>query len=73
MPKNAEPSGSLSVKVLLESLLENVLVCPPLGSAQRAESHVGFMIDLEGQGDGLLLAFVASLARARRTPAGLSG
>jgi hypothetical protein len=58
-------SASFSVKVLLESLLEDVLVCPPLGSSQRAKANVCVVIDLERQGDKLLHV-VASLASALR-------
>lgn len=51
----AEPSGSLSVEILLERLLEDVLVCPPLRSSQRAKPHVGAVIDLKRQRDRLFV------------------
>lgn len=63
-------SASCSVKVLLERLLEDVLIRAALGSSQRAETHIGRVIDLERQGDRLLAACITSLLRANRSRTG---
>jgi len=63
-------SASCSVKVLLERLLEDVLMRAALGSPQRAETHIGRVIDLERQGNRLLAACFASLLRANRSRTG---
>lgn len=73
MPQVAEPSGSLSVEILSERLLEDVLIRAALGSPQRAKADVCAVIDLERQGDGLLVACIACLLRARRSRTGTAG
>jgi hypothetical protein len=66
-------SASCSVKVLLERLPEDVLIRAALGSPQRAETHIGHVIDLERQGDRLLAARIASLLRPSRSRTGTAG
>ena len=58
--KSCLASSSRSVEILLERLLKDVLVCPPFGSSQRAKPDVCVVIDLERQGNRLVVAGIAS-------------
>ena len=62
-----------SLKIFLQSLLQYVLVRPPLGSSQRAEANVCGAINLESQCDGLLPPLLLARAAGRPEGSNLSG
>lgn len=60
----SSPTG----EVFLQCLLKDVLVRPPLGSSQRAETNVCLAVNLKSQGDRLLSRAAASVASTSMFP-----